>query len=541
MRQIATLSTRGLEVVGDTIDAEVDPPVLLAEDTYIVRALPGATVRSGLSGALRVLPGAKEGQLRFGNFVGLAELDGRIIRVDSRRMSLPEADAMLRNLVETLQKLPARALSSTGAAFDRTLQAGEEIDLLAYLVVRDAVRGKGPHDLTTAMSRVLSRPNERLVDERRVRPIWSADRIDGGTLVDMVAPGFERIRVPADSPLSGSPVTVALNDVLPLHIRVGGSTPTTDTLENRFLATVLDRCLAIVRTVVAHAARDVAPAMEPLRAEAVQLATTLERWRLHRVLRDLTPLKRLPTTSTVLRGRPGYRDVFRFYADLLGRTRIVPPSAAMRIVGLRDVATLYEWWCFFQVVGIASEVLGAPLKIDPATQGWQGAELGQGLTAHFSSGVRVEFNRRFARTDGDDHRSYSVPLRPDIVVETPDTRHLFDAKFAFEPLATSVDEDDDAGVDHPDVRARRAHIHKMHTYRDAVDGVSSVRVLYPGSTGEWYPVETSGGPRQGVGSVPLRVGSAADAQALRSLIEVLIGSDRPICRHDEDVEGVPTE
>lgn len=431
---------------------------------------------------------------------------------------------MIEELVAAVRGLPSRALPPTGAAFDRPLLTAEDIDLLAYLVVRYALRGHGPHDLTAAMARILARPHERLADERANRPIWAADRIDGRTLVEIASRPAERIPVPSDSTLAGSPITLRLGGLVPARIVVRRSIPTSDTLENRFVATVLDQCLAIVRTVGAHAARASSPAMEPLRAEAAQLGATLERWRLHRVLEDLPSLRRLPTTSNVLRGRPGYRDVLRLYADLLGRTRVVPPAAAMRIVGLRDIAALYEWWCFFQVVDAVSETLGPPERVDPPARTWQGVELGQGLTAHFSAKVRVEFNRSFSRGHAGKHRSYSVMLRPDVLVETPRERHVFDAKFAFEPLGSSLeDDDDDREEDESRAgRARRWHVHKMHTYRDALDGVASVRVLYPGSTAEWYPAGTDRA-RHGVGSLPLRVGNAADSSALCSLMKELIG------------------
>jgi predicted component of viral defense system (DUF524 family) len=64
----------------------------------------------------------------------------------------------------------------------------------------------------------------------------------------------------------------------------------------------------------------------------------------------------------------------------------------------------------------------------------------------------------------------------------------------------------------------------MHTYRDALDRVGSVRVLYPGSTEEWYPVGPLGA-RHGVGSLPHRVGIAADSSALGSLMRELIPPD----------------
>lgn len=530
MNNVDRLETNHLEVVGPpgTIDLSSDLPVLCAEQTYVVRPRAGGDVRPGLGGTLTVRRGALEGRLRFGNFVGLAELDGCVVRIDSRRISVPDADRMIEELVAAVRGLPSRALPPTGTSFDRPLVHADDIDLLTYLVVRDAVRGHGPHDLTAAMARILARPHERLGDESSDRPIWAADRIDGRTLIELASRPVDRIRIPPDSPLARSPIALLPGGV-PARVRVSRSIPTTDTLENRFVATVLDRCLAIVRRVSAHAARGNHPAMAPLRVEAVQLAAVLERWRLHRVLEDLRPLRRLPTTSTVLRGRPGYRDVLSLYADVLGRTRIVPPSAAIRIVALRDIATLYEWWCYFQVVSAVSDTLGPPLRVDPAAPSWQGAELRYGLTAQFPEGVRVELNRSFSRNQAGKHRSYSVTLRPDILVETPQGRHIFDAKFAFERLGSSLgdegdedDEDDEADEDESITsRAWRAHIHKMHTYRDALDRVASVRVLYPGTTEDWYPAGPHGAS-QGVGSSPLRVGNVADSSALRSLLKELI-------------------
>ena len=114
------------------------------------------------------------------------------------------------------------------------------------------------------MARILARPHERLAEEPVDRPIWAADRINGASLSELAARAVDRIRVPPDSPLGGSPITLRLAGVLPARIRVGRSIPTTDTLENRFVAAVLDRCLAIVRAVSAHAARDSGPAMEPV-------------------------------------------------------------------------------------------------------------------------------------------------------------------------------------------------------------------------------------------------------------------------------------
>lgn len=102
-------------------------------------------------------------------------------------------------------------------------------------------------------------------------------------------------------------------------------------------------------------------------------------------------------------------------------------------------------------------------------------------------------------------------------------KHVFDAKFAFDPVPPNPDDEDDDPDDIPAGRARRWHIHKMHTYRDALENVTSVRVLYPGSVAEWFPVGSPNG-LSGVGALPLRVGDEGDRQSLRDVVARLVAA-----------------
>ena len=83
----------------------------------------------------------------------------------------------------------------------------------------------------------------------------------------------------------------------------------------------------------------------------------------------------------------------------------------------------------------------------PAARDWQGAELGYGLTAYFPDEVRVEFNRSFSRSASDQYRSYSLPLRPDILLSSPHGQHIFDAEPRMD--LSDIDEalDEQAGPD----------------------------------------------------------------------------------------------
>lgn len=134
-------------------------------------------------------------------------------------------------------------------------------------------------------------------------------------------------------------------------------------------------------------------------------------------------------------------------------------------------------------------------------------------------------------------RSYSVTLRPGIVLKVGETLHLFDARFRIDRWAVEDFEGDAAAAEtaENDDRAGRASaiwwknadIHKMHAYRDALgrDGahVATVRVLYPGTQEVFYPSQPSGG--EGVGAIPLQpMGDRASLAAI--LASLLTPSDR---------------
>lgn len=195
----------------------------------------------------------------------------------------------------------------------------------------------------------------------------------------------------------------------------------------------------------------------------------------------------------------------------------MPPNTARRILEVRDMASIYELWCHFQVVKAAEAATGGRASLNPA-----GREDELSVVLPFGSGVEVgdieiTYNRAFvAMPPAGFSRggSYSVPLRPDIAVRTPAGEwHLFDAKLkrdvpaALDEISAGRDEGEDA--DTSLVSFRRADLHKMHAYRDAL-GATSVWVLYPGEdedAAEYSPREAAGsGVPDGVGAIPLSPG-----------------------------------
>lgn len=471
-----------------------------AERPYLVRDYDGLE----LAQVIERRAGSVEGWLRMGNFIGETSLGGRRIVVASTRATSGQVDRMLADLTEALSALPSGFAAPVGIAYDRDSLAGRDVLSQAYAFVRDALRPVGPHDLPAAVHRVLARPHERLVREERDLPVGAVDRLDGSALVGIASRPERLLPARPGSRAGSTELARRLGGRLPGVVHSSRSRPSIDTVENRFVRTVLEAAKFVVRSFEHRLRTSGHPAAAAHGAEARALAAHVDLWLRHPVMDAVAAAPRIPVHSTVLRGRPGYRDITRFYLDLIARSRLLDAGTARRIIDARDVAAIYECWCYTQVVRAVARALDAPVAPVPTREGEFGFDLTRG--GHVVIGdVRVSFNRTFRGSPGGGAgRSYSVELRPDIVVEHADgTLDLFDAKFKRDVVLAEASDPDDV-AEETITTYRRGDLYKMHAYRDAI-GARSVWILYPG-TGS---VEAHDAPGEGgVGAIPLLPGQS---------------------------------
>jgi len=495
--------------------------VVIAEASYLVR-LGEEADRQVLKGALSVPLGGKEGILRFGNFVGEARLGGRRLVVRSDRLAEAAVDRMLAEVAGALPSLPFGAASPTSAPYTRDRVLGPDPLYHAFIFIRDGMQARGPHDVPGAVERILARAHESLrTEDPRLIPVGHASRIDAATLGALQSEPELMEQLAAGSPLAAHPLARRLGGLMPGLIRVRRLGHTTDNPENRFVLAVLLAMTDIARQFERLALRDNAVAATMNAREAAVIASRLERWRRHPVLESLRAAPELPVQSTVLRGRPGYRELLRFYMELLDRSRLTEPHLMRPLLELRDAALIYEYWCYFQVVAAVTECLGTSMRVDRFAVSPLGSRVPFGYRAA-ALGVEVVYNYTYSSPA----ESYSVPLRPDITLRTSGGRlHLFDAKLKveFDRAVTSDDPDDsEETLD----TFKREDLYKMHAYRDAL-GADSVWALYPGSQGApsayRAPADNHDVPGRfrGVGAIALRPGAMHDG-GLRARIEEIL-------------------
>lgn len=317
-----------------------------------------------------------------------------------------------------------------------------------------------------------------------------------------------------------------------------------DTQENRFLKFALHQ--------ISKRYEDLRQRIEAVKTasgtmKSAMLATseTLKRLQHHPFFRTIGRFKGINQESMVLQKATGYSQVYRTW-NLLRRAYSL--NDGLYRLQTKDIATLYEIWCFIEV----SHIVKAQLHLDDEDvehrnrmemNGIFSWELGKGEHSRIlfrKDGVELAelvYNPKNADKENDnvgmkDLVVPTVPQKPDIVLQLTKNdlqqgmkmTYLFDAKYRIEGK--------DKDVDVPPEDA----INQMHRYRDAIyykdydanalkKEVIGGYILFPGD-GEPNDVAVSKFYKTikevNIGAFPLRPKDVENRKLLENFIDELI-------------------
>ena len=317
-----------------------------------------------------------------------------------------------------------------------------------------------------------------------------------------------------------------------------------DTQENRFLKFALHQ--------ISKRYEDLRQRIEAVKTasgtmKSAMLATseTLKRLQHHPFFRTIGRFKGISQESMVLQKATGYSQVYRTW-NLLRRAYSL--NDGLYRLQTKDIATLYEIWCFIEV----SHIVKAQLHLDDEDvehrnrmemNGIFSWELGKGEHSRIlfrKDGVELAelvYNPKNADTENDnvgmkDLVVPTVPQKPDIVLQLTKNdlqqgmkmTYLFDAKYRIDGK--------DMGMDVPPEDA----INQMHRYRDAIyykdydanalkKEVIGGYILFPGD-GEPNDVAVSKFYKTikevNIGAFPLRPKDVENRKLLENFIDELI-------------------
>ncbi len=332
--------------------------------------------------------------------------------------------------------------------------------------------------LRSAVSAILANPHRRLTHEEDFLPISQAFEVTPRTLQAIVEhPEYLH-------QLTNPPT----HQLTPSHVLQSLLTDTFDTPENcfvkHFLSTLLATQYAIRNTQYAIRNTDLD---DPLGFLQLALRASF--------LEEVSEMLYFPAASPVLLKRDGYRELLQLWREFNLARQPTFFRDVQDAMDARDVATMYEYWCFFELAERLSFISPFALRLSPSAD----EGLAWNVAAIFGdTDYRLVYNRPFARGQG----SYSLGLRPDFSLFRGDALQVvFDAKFRFDERDAEElgrrEEAEDAGMQGDAERlAKRADLYKMHTYRDALRCRAAV-ALFPATSASDRMYLTDGAARRG--------------------------------------------
>src|SRR6266567_467146 len=175
-----------------------------------------------------------------------------------------------------------------------------------------------------------------------------------------------------------------------------------DTPENRFVKHAVTQ----FRDFLAHAAQVLGQEQDeswhPVRNSARSFAAKLDEILSRTFFREISPLRMLPLASPVLQRKPGYREILQIWQRFNDNSQVNWRGGdEIYHAGKRDVATLYEYWLFFQLLhwfcGKFNPNGGVPAArqlIEPTGKGRFNLRLQRGWTLGPFEGIYARNQRR---------------------------------------------------------------------------------------------------------------------------------------------------
>lgn len=322
---------------------------------------------------------------------------------------------------------------------------------------------------------------------------------------------------------------------------------TNDTVENRFLKFVMEQTFRRFNVVSLHI-RNAVSKSKLMESRLHDMGNELQRLTSHPFFRSIGVFKGFAQDSLVMKKASNYRTIYKKWIELQCGYEL---EEGVNKLETKDIATLYEIWCFLKVKNIVSDLLG-----DKAIAQYKGKSLTPQFVRDLNQGPQSEVT--FLRTKDNEELAsvmYNAPVkeddgkidsaivgtctyttkqRPDIVLRLTKRQRdiqytfLFDAKYRIS----------DSHPDDMDIPPSDA-IDQMHRYRDAIYYVDSSNqkpkreviggyVLFPGN----YTREELESSRYyqstkaiGIGAFPLKPSDKIDVapnsseQVLREQIE----------------------
>lgn len=359
-----------------------------------------------------------------------------------------------------------------------------------------------------AANKIISSPVTKWKESESDKDIRGVRRMKSSSL-RQIANSKNRIKLPEGHPL----LSERLRSI-PSRMTVIDKTEAFDTPENRFIKHALQTFLFFVSDFKSRIKDE-----SKIKLEAEKLESRLDLLLSHSFFKSISNPDTILLNNPVLQRKEGYREILRVWLMFnLAAELSWKGGDDVYDIEKRNVAVLYEYWVFFELLKIMETVFGIkPGKsIIVDSNDKLGLQLKQGI--HFPvKGSCEKFNRKFDvnfsynrifegsndETNYPSKGSWTRRMRPDYTLslwpsgiseDEAEKQELivhihFDAKYRIERILESLGDVKDLDIEKEEQSKgtyKRADLLKMHAYKDAIRRTAGAYILYPGNEKETY-------------------------------------------------------
>ena len=401
-----------------------------------------------------------------------------------------------------------------------------------------------------ALQRVTTMPHQKLGAQWEEQDV-SRLRRGGRDLARQIGSAQARVLVPPDSfPAQTMRALGITAPSLPRVISVRRQVDSLDTPENRFVKYVLTHFRDFLKRIEPILKGSAAEDRQRLLRTNHHLQEQLNAALSADLFKGVAAPTILPLGSPVLQRKGGYREILLAWLKFdLASELVWKGGEDVYGAGKRDMATLYEYWLFFQLLRLFRDKF--QLTVPPARTLFEHTDGGLNLRLKVNEplgiegrclrharrlNVRFHYNLTHERSDSRSQPgSWTRRMRPDFTLsfwpegfslqeaETQElTVHIhFDAKYRVENITELFGEaDDDLSVEKAQQKRgnyKRADLLKMHAYRDAIRRSEGAYILYPGGANGPSRFQGFHEILPGLGAFALKPGASGEAIGLQDL------------------------
>lgn len=401
-----------------------------------------------------------------------------------------------------------------------------------------------------ALQRVIAMPHQKLQAQWEEQGI-SRLRKGGRDLARQIGSAKARVPVPTHSAVGQTMRALGIESPsLPRVVLVRRQVDSLDTPENRFVKYVLTYFRDFLKRIESILKGSVTEDRQRLVRSVHHLQERLNAALSADLFKGVSIPNILPLGSPVLQRKGGYREILLAWLKFdLASELVWKGGDDVYGAGKRDMAALYEYWLFFQLLRLFRDKF--ELSSPPARTLFEHTDSGLNLRLRVNEplgiqgqclrharrlNVRFHYNLTHERSElRNEPGSWTRRMRPDFTlsfwpdgysIEEAESQELvvhihFDAKYRVENITELFgDGDEDLSEEKTQQKRgnyKRVDLLKMHAYRDAIRRSEGAYILYPGGVNA--PTRFHGFHEilPGLGAFALKPGASGEAVGLQHL------------------------